>query len=51
MVAILPADSCRIESSNAAVGDAVESPTPTLERAAREASREAMLLEKAWRES
>jgi hypothetical protein len=29
MVAILPALSCKTESSNAAVGDAEASPTPT----------------------
>jgi hypothetical protein len=44
-------DSCRIERSNAAVGEAVESPTPTVERTAREERRPAMLLAKAWRES
>jgi hypothetical protein len=33
------------------VGEAVESPTPTVERTAREERRPAMLLAKAWRES
>lgn len=46
-----PADCCKIESKSAAVGEAVESPTPTLERTARSESRPAMLLEKACRES
>lgn len=51
IVAIRPADSCMILKSNAAVGDAVESPTPTLDRAARLASSPAILLENACRES
>lgn len=38
-------------SSRTAVGEALASPTPTLERTAREASKPAMLLEKACRES
>lgn len=33
------------------MGEAVLSPTPTLERTAREERRPAMLEEKAWRES
>ncbi len=51
IVAMRPADSWRTDSSREAVGEAVESPTPTLERTAREESMPAMLLEKAWRES
>ena len=51
MVANRPADSWRIESNSAAVGEAVESPTPTLDRTAREESSPAMLLEKACSES
>lgn len=47
MVAIRPADSWRIESKSAAVGEAEESPTPTLLKTAREDSRPAMLDEKA----
>lgn len=47
IVARRPADSCRIDSNSAAVGEAVESPTPTLDRTAREESSPAMLLEKA----
>lgn len=51
MVAIRPADSCKIESSSAAVGDAEESPTPMPDRTALDESKPAMELEKAWSES
>jgi hypothetical protein len=40
-----------IERINAAVGEAVESPTPTLDSTAREERRPAMELENACRES
>jgi hypothetical protein len=40
-----------MERRSAAVGEALESPTPTVESTAREERRLAMLLAKAWRES
>ena len=51
IVAMRPADSWMIERINAAVGEAVESPTPTLDSTAREERRPAMELENACKES
>lgn len=51
MVARRPAESCRMENNSAVVEEAFESPTPMLSSTAREESKLAMLLEKAWRES
>lgn len=51
MVAIRPADSWMMERMRAAVGEADESPTPTLDRTARDESRPAMELENACSES
>ena len=50
-MAIRPSDSWKTLRSRAAVGEALASPTPTLERTALEDSKPAMLLEKACRES
>jgi hypothetical protein len=50
-VATRPQDCSRIERVRARAGEAVESPTPTLERTAREERREAIEEVKAWRES
>lgn len=44
-------ESWKMESRSAVVGEALESPTPTLERTAREERREAMLDVKACKES
>lgn len=46
-----PADSCMMDRISAAVGEAEESPTPTLDKTARDESSPAMELEKACRES
>jgi len=46
-----PADSCMIERMSAAVGEAEESPTPTLESTARDERSPAMELENACSES
>ena len=46
-----PADSWMIERISAAVGEAVESPTPTLDSTARDERSPAMELENACRES
>ena len=51
IVAMRPADSWMMERISAAVGEAEESPTPTLHSTAREERRPAMELENACRES
>lgn len=51
IVAMRPADSCMMERSSAAVGEAEESPTPTLDKTARDERRPAMELENACSES
>ena len=51
IVAMRPADSCNMERISAAVGEAEESPTPTLDKTARDERSPAMELENAWSES
>ena len=51
IVAMRPADSWIMERIKAAVGEAEESPTPTLDKTARDERSPAMELEKACRES